>query len=146
MTCTTGVATSCMLQLWSLRRRTSLQMCALSMHFFPFYLLATSFLTPEPMAPPLQALHVVPDPQLHIRCNKDWYAARIIDGSLEVKLPTYRKDDGRSVQERRSEKRQSKGKESEKKEDPEARNVKNAARGCVFSDVSSFPGVEKQAR
>ena len=59
----------------------------------------------------------------------------IIEGSLEVKLPTIWTDEKQRWEEsekRREEKRISKKRKSQKKEDPGARKGRKVAKHCVF--------------
>ena len=62
----------------------------------------------------------------------------IIEGSLEVKLPTIWTDEKQRWEEsekRREEKRRSKKRKSQKKEDPGARKGRKVAKHCFFNDL-----------
>ena len=63
---------------------------------------------------------------------------RIIEGSLEVKLPTIWTDEKQRWEEsakRREEERRSKKRKSQKKEDPGARKGRKVAKHCVSNDL-----------
>jgi len=66
----------------------------------------------------------------------------LIEGSLEVKLPTIWTDEKQRWEEsaKRREERRSKKRKSQKKEDPGARKGRKAAKHCVFSMVCGSGG------
>ena len=73
----------------------------------------------------------------------------LIEGSLEVKLPTIRTDEKQSreeaerrerLEERRSEKRKSRREKSQKKEDADARKGRKVAKHCVFPMICGSGG------
>ena len=69
-----------------------------------------------------------------------WY---IIEGSLEVKLPTIWTDEKQRWEEsekRREEKRRSKKRNSQKKEDPGGRKGRKVAKHCVFPMIRGSGG------
>ena len=70
---------------------------------------------------------------------------RILEGSLEVKLPTIWTDEKQRWEEseKRKEKKRSEKKKSQKKEDAGARKGRKVAKRCVFSNVLWLRRVEK---
>ena len=81
--------------------------------------------------------------------------SQLIEGSLEVKLPTIwtdekqrweesekRREDKRREEKRREEERRSKKRKSQKKEDPGARKGRKVAKHCVFPMICG-PGGSK---
>ena len=74
----------------------------------------------------------------------------MIEGSLEVKLPTIWTDEkqrwSRRIEKRRAEERRSEKRKSQKKEDPGARKGRKVAKHCVFSNDLWLQRVEKKAR
>ena len=87
-----------------------------------------------------------------IRCleccqaTKAWSEYRsIVEGSLEVKLPTIWTDKQRweESEKRREEERRSEKRKSQKKEDAGARKGRKVAKHCVFSNVLGLRRVEK---
>ena len=60
----------------------------------------------------------------------------VIEGSLEVKLPTISTDEkqrwSRRIEKRRAEEKRSEKRKSQKKEDADARKGKKVAKRCVF--------------
>jgi len=60
------------------------------------------------------------------------YIYNIIEGSLEVKLPTIWRDE-KAVSREKSQKRKDQKKEDQKKEDAVARKGRKVAKHCVFS-------------
>jgi len=70
----------------------------------------------------------------------------MIEGSLEVKLPTVWTDEKQRWEEskkRREEEGRSKKRKSQKKEDPSARKGRKVAKHSVFSNDLWLPRVEK---
>ena len=91
----------------------------------------------------------------------------MIEGSLEVKLPTIWTDEkqkwsrriekrrawtdekqkwSRRIEKRRAEERRSEKRKSQKKEDPGARKGRKVPKHCVFPMISVLQRVEKKAR
>ena len=71
----------------------------------------------------------------------------IIEGSLEVKLPTIWTNEKQRWEEsdkRREEERRSKKRKSEKKEDPGARKGRKVAKHCVFPMICGSGGSESR--
>ena len=69
---------------------------------------------------------------------------KIIEGSLEVKLPTVWTDEkqrwSRRIEKRRAEERRSEKRESQKKEDAGARKGKKVAKHCVIPMICGSRG------
>ena len=71
------------------------------------------------------------------------YVSWLIEGSLEVKLPTIWADEKQRWEEsakRREEERRSKMRKSQKKEDPGARKGREVAKHCVFPMICGSGG------
>ena len=79
-------------------------------------------------------LHVSTDS--HVCRYNSIYVYTVIEGSLEVKLPTIWTDEkqrwSRRIEKRREEERRSEKRKSQKKEDPGARKGRKVAKNCVF--------------
>jgi len=81
--------------------------------------------------------------------HKSQYKTLIIEGSLEVKLPTIWTDEKQRLEEsvkRREEERRPEKRKSQKKEDAGARKGRKVAKHGVFSNDLWLRRVEKQAR
>ena len=70
-------------------------------------------------------------------------SVRIVEGSLEIKLPIIWTDEKQKCEEsekRREEERRSKKRKSQKKEDPGARKGRKVAKDCVFPMICGSAG------
>ena len=73
---------------------------------------------------------------------------KMIEGSLEVKLPTIWTDEkqrwSRRIEKRREEERRSEKRKSQKKEGPGARRGRKVAKHCVFPMICGSGGLKSR--